>query len=219
VTDVVPLGDRNFLARFPTEDAAARWGEALRSQGWPEVVDVVTAYRTVGVFPGPDATDLDHLAARLGAFEGGAEVGTPGRLVTVPVPVLYDGDDLPDVARRLGLSEDRVVALHCGHEYRVFALGFLPGFPYAGDLPDALCGLPRRASPRVRVPAGSVAVVGRQTAIYPAESPGGWHLIGRTPLRIVDVARGHFPIRAGDRLRFVAIDAGEFEARAGDLLS
>jgi KipI family sensor histidine kinase inhibitor len=160
--------------------------------------------------------DLDRLAGRLEALEP-ATAGEPvGRLVTIPV--LYDGDDLPDVARRLGMTEPEVIAAHGGQDYRVFALGFRPGFPYAGYLPEALCGLPRRASPRVRVPAGSVAIVGRQTAVYPSETPGGWHLIGRTPLRIVDVERARFPIRAGDRLRFVSIDRDAFEARRGELL-
>jgi KipI family sensor histidine kinase inhibitor len=111
------------------------------------------------------------------------------------------------------------IATHSDPEYQVFAVGFRPGFPYAGYLPDRLSGLARRDSPRVRVPAGSVAIAGRQTGIYPDESPGGWHLIGRTPLRIVDLERGYFPIRAGDRLRFVPIDRHEFESRQGEILS
>ncbi len=86
-----------------------------------------------------------------------------------------------------------MIALHSGVEYDVFAIGFLPGFPYAGYLPPALAGLARRASPRLRVPAGSVAIAGRQTAIYPIESPGGWHLLGTTPLRIADPEAGLFP--------------------------
>jgi KipI family sensor histidine kinase inhibitor len=213
---LVPLGDRAWLARFATEDQAARWGESIRSRNLPGVVDVVTAYQTVGVFADPDRVELDRLAGRLEALEP-APAGEPvGRLVTIPV--LYDGDDLPDVAQRLGMTEPEVIAAHGGRDYRVFALGFRPGFPYAGYLLEALCGLPRRASPRVRVPAGSVAIVGRQTAVYPSETPGGWHLIGRTPLRIVDVERARFPIRAGDRLRFVPIDRDAFEARRGELL-
>src|SRR5205823_7967395 len=107
------------------------------------------------------------------------------------------------------------IARHAGRDYDVFAVGFQPGFPYAGYLPDALSGLSRRDVPRVRVPAGSVAIAGRQTGVYPAESPGGWHLLGRTPLRIVDLERGHFPIRAGDRLRFEPIDAAGFAAPRG----
>jgi KipI family sensor histidine kinase inhibitor len=111
------------------------------------------------------------------------------------------------------LSETDVIAHHAGHEYRVFAIGFLPGFPYAGYLPPALSGLPRRESPRAEVPAGSVAIAGRQTGVYPESSPGGWHLLGRTPVRIVDLDRGFFPIRAGDRIRFDPIGPAEFEAR------
>ena len=139
-----------------------------------------------------------------------------GKLVTLPV--LYDGADLPEVAQRLRLTIDAVIAHHTDREFTVFAIGFQPGFPYAGYLPEPLSGLPRRDSPRVRVPSGSVAIAGRQTGVYPSESPGGWHLLGRTPLKIVDMDRGHFPIRAGDRLRFVAIDAEEYARREGELL-
>jgi KipI family sensor histidine kinase inhibitor len=215
MTAIVPLGDRAFLARFAREDDAARWADAVRARAWPGVLDVVTAYQTVGVYADPDRIDPDDLAGRLERLEPDPTGVTPGRLVELPV--LYDGDDLSDVAGRLGLTASEVVAAHTGQDYRVFAIGFRPGFPYSGYLPAALAGLPRRPSPRTRVPAGSVAVVGRQTAVYPDESPGGWHLIGRTPLRIVDVARGHFPIRAGDRLRFVPIGPDEFESRRGDL--
>ena len=117
----------------------------------------------------------------------------PGR--SLVIPVLYDGADLHVVAARLGLSSAEVIAMHSSVEYDVFAVGFLPGFPYAGYLPPALAGLPRRDSPRLNVPAGSVAIVGRQTAIYPRRSPGGWHLLGTTPLCIADVEAGLFPDR------------------------
>ena len=116
------------------------------------------------------------------------------------------------------MTEGDVIEQHSGREYDVFAVGFQPGFPYAGYLPEALSHIPRLESPRVRVPGGSVAIAGRQTGVYPNASPGGWRLLGRTPLRIVDPANGHFPIRAGDRLRFVPIDAEEFEEREGELL-
>jgi KipI family sensor histidine kinase inhibitor len=213
---VEPLGDRGFLARFETEDQAARWADALTLADWPGLLDVVPAYRTVGVFADPARVDLDDLAGRLERLEPGAETDESGRLIRVPV--LYDGEDLAEVARRTGLTEAEVIVAHQGQDYRVFAIGFQPGFPYAGYLPEGLSGLARRASPRVRVPGGSVAVVGRQTAIYPAESPGGWHLLGRTPLKIVDVALGRFPIRAGDRIRFERVGPDEFEARSGELL-
>jgi KipI family sensor histidine kinase inhibitor len=212
-----PLGDRAYLARFETEDEAARWASAVRALGWPGVVDVVPAYRTAAVFADPDRIDLDGLGRRLRDVVPSQDDRDPGRLIRVPV--LYDGEDLPAVTRRLGMAESEVVAAHAGTVYHVFAVGFRPGFPYAGLLPDRLAGLPRREVPRVRVPAGSVAIVARQTVIYPDESPGGWHLLGRTPLRIVDVEAGFFPIRAGDRLRFVPIDRHEFDARCGERLT
>ncbi|HEX8202321.1 MAG TPA: allophanate hydrolase subunit 1, partial [Isosphaeraceae bacterium] len=203
--DLQALGDRAVLARFATEEDAARWAIAVRARGWPGVVDVAPAYRSVAVFADPDRVELEELEARLRSVA--IEAADRGAGARIMIPVRYDGEDLPEVAARLGLTPDEVVAAHSGRDYQVYAIGFLPGFPYAGYLPESLRGLPRRDVPRVRVPAGAVAIVGRQTAVYPEESPGGWHLIGRTPLRIVDLERGHFPIRAGDTLRFMPIDA------------
>jgi KipI family sensor histidine kinase inhibitor len=211
-----PLGDRAFLARFADEAGARSWSAAVRSRTWPGVVDVVLAYATAAVVADPDRIDLDDLERRLRAIVPTEGDAVEGRLVTIPV--LYDGEDLPDIARRLGLTTSEVIECHSGQDYHVFAIGFLPGFPYAGYLPSALSGLARRESPRLKVPAGSVAIVGRQTGVYPGESPGGWHLIGRTPLRIVDLERSHFPIRPGDRLRFAPIDEPEFFSRLGDRL-
>ncbi len=174
------------------------------------------AYRSAAVFVDPDEADLDALESRLGALEAGAEAAGEGRLVVVPV--LYDGPDLEPVASRLGLGSPEVIALHTAVVYDVFAIGFLQGFPYAGYLPQELSGLARRDEPRLKVPAGSVAIAGRQTGIYPRESPGGWHLLGRTPLRIADAELGFFPIRAGDRIQFQPIELKEFEARRDEQL-
>jgi KipI family sensor histidine kinase inhibitor len=211
-----PLGDRAFLARFATEDEAARWVAAVRGRGWPGVEDVVLAYQTAAVHADPDRIDLAELEGRLRTLEAAEPGRGEGRLIAVPV--LYDGADLAEVARRRSMTEEEVIAHHVGNDYRVFAIGFLPGFPYAGYLPASLSGLPRRESPRAEVPAGSVAIAGRQTGIYPESSPGGWHLLGRTPLRIVDYERGDFPIRAGDRIRFRPIGTAEFEAMRGERL-
>lgn len=216
-TRLEPLGDCAFLAEFDTERAAADWVAAVRSLDLPGVTDVVLAYRSAAVYARPEQADLRDLEAALGAVESTPRARSAGRCITIPVH--YDGIDLRDVAARLGLSEADVIALHTGGEFNVFALGFLPGFPYAGYLPPALAGLARRPSPRARVPAGSVAIAGRQTAIYPVESPGGWHLLGTTPLCIADPATAYFPIRAGDRLRFQPITADEFEARRHERLS
>lgn len=212
-----PLGDRAFLARFATEEEAAGWVAAVRACHWPGIGDVVLAYHTAAVYADPDRIDLDDLEARLRRLSAGKRAGTGGREVgrLIRLPVLYDGEDLRDVSLKLSLTDAEVIALHSGEEYRVFAIGFLPGYPYAGYLPPALSHLARRESPRAVVPAGSVAIAGRQTGVYPEASPGGWHLIGRTPLRIVDIERGYFPIRAGDRLRFDPIDPDEFAATRG----
>ncbi len=214
--DVEPLGDRAFLAHFSSEPAAGGWAAAVRERQWPGVDDVVLAYCAVAVFADPERVDLVELESRLRAINPAAGTRSEGKGVVIPV--LYDGVDLGDVAARLALSPAEVIELHCRVEYDVFAIGFLPGFPYAGYLPPALAGLARRDSPRVRVPAGSVAIVGRQTAVYPTESPGGWHLLGTTPLCIADPESGYFPIRAGDRIRFVPISASEFEGRRHERL-
>lgn len=124
----------------------------------------------------------------------------------VEIPVRYgggEGPDLAEVAERLGLTSDEVVAIHAGRTYRVFLLGFVPGFAYLGRLPSRLV-LPRRATPRARVPAGSVAIAGAQTAIYPSATPGGWHLIGRTDEVLWDPnAASPARLAPGDRVRFV----------------
>lgn len=212
-----PLGDRAFLARFDSEDEARGWAEAARAAALDGVTDVVLAYRSVGLHVDPDFGDLDRLARDLRTIAPVSSSEECGRLISLPV--LYDGEDLAEVASRLGIGVGDVVNLHANRDYRVLAVGFLPGFPYAGDLAPELRGLARRDHPRPRVPAGSVAIAGRQTGVYPAESPGGWHLIGRTPLRIVDAERGHFPIRAGDRLRFVPVPDDEYRAREGEALA
>src|SRR5205085_6205630 len=108
--------------------------------------------------------------------------------------------------------------LHAAAEYTVYAIGFCPGFPYLGYLPPALSGVPRRAAPRLRVEAGSVGLTGRQTGIYTEVRPGGWNLIGRTPLELVHVGDADFPLRTGDRVRFDPIDIATFERLRGQRL-
>lgn len=206
-----PLGDRAFLAQFASERPAALWAAAVREAAWPGVTDVVLAYRSVAVFADPDVLNPASLECQLARIEPASEPRALGKLHQIPV--LYDGADLDDVARRLELTRDDVIQAHSNVEYDVFAIGFLPGYPYAGYLPPVLSGLPRRDDPRLRVPAGSVAIAGRQTGIYPRESPAGWHLLGTTPLCIADLETNFFPIAAGDRIRFEPISAPEFEAR------
>jgi inhibitor of KinA len=135
------------------------------------------------------------------------------------IPCCYERQlDLERVGKHLGLSGDEVIRRHTSVVYTVYAVGFSPGFPYLGYLPAELCGVSRLPAPRVRVEAGSVGLTGRQTGIYPEARPGGWHLIGQTPLQLVDVADGYFPMRTGDRVRFVGIDEHTFRRRQGERL-
>jgi len=141
---------------------------------------------------------------------------------TWEVPVVYGGEtgpDLEEVALRAGITEEETVALNAGQDYFVYMLGFLPGFAYLGDLPKEL-EMPRRATPRTRVPAGSVAIAAGLTAIYPLESPGGWHIIGYTPVLPWDLKRRKEPLfQAGDRVCFKPVEAreaGEIQRLAAD---
>jgi len=140
--------------------------------------------------------------------DGSAEPRPP-----IDVPLCYGGDygpDLPEVAHLAHMAMEEVVAAHSAVTYRVFMLGFVPGFPYMG-LVDPRIAVPRRAIPRIRVPRGSVGIAGRQTGIYPVETPGGWQLIGRTPIGLFD-ARRQPPsfFRPGDSVRFYPVDEMEF---------
>ena len=179
---------------------------AVRGATIPGVRDVVSTYRSVAVFFDPLQTRLESVADALEAAAGEAAAGTAA--ARVDVPVAYGGEhgpDLPDVAARTGLTEEEVVRRHAALTYRVFMLGFVPGFAYMGIV-DASIAVARRATPRVRVPAGSVAIAGRQTGVYPQETPGGWQILGRTRTRFFDAARSpSFLVAAGDEVRFVPV--------------
>lgn len=135
------------------------------------------------------------------------------------IPCCYDFPlDLPRIATATGLEEEQIIRLHLGTVYTVYAIGFCPGFPYLGYLPESLCGVPRLETPRLRVEAGSVGLTGRQTGIYTEARPGGWNLVGRTPLELVSVTDGYFPLRTGDRVRFVRIDETSYRQLRGQRL-
>jgi KipI family sensor histidine kinase inhibitor len=190
----------------------------LRALSPPWLRDLVPAYAAVGVFFDPDAiaaeTVRDWLLAQC-ATDAPDRSSGDARIVEIPVRYGDEfGADLDDAAAALGLDRDTLIARHCAPLYTVAMLGFAPGFPYLLGL-DASLALPRLATPRTRVPAGSVGIGGAQTGIYPRESPGGWRLIGRTPLRLFDPGREHPSLLApGDRVRFVAIDDARFLALA-----
>lgn len=181
-------------------------------------IEVVPSYRSLLVLHDPVRTPRAGLVRRLrtlAAKLGDVPVAVPQRVVRLPV--CYGGSlgpDLDEVAALTGRTADAVVALHAAPIYRVHLIGFTPGFPYLGGLDPAL-NVPRLEVPRSRIPAGSVAIGGGQTGVYPVESPGGWRLVGRTPLRLFDPRRPRpFLLAAGDGLRFVPIDREDFEVTA-----
>ena len=188
IMDVSPLGDQGILAKFATVADALAFASAVRAAKVPGIVDVVPAYFTVAVFHDPNQTDFANLAERLGRINATAmPTQPPGRRHVVPCCYEF-GPDLLRIADHCRLSPAEVIRHHSNSEYTVYAIGFCPGFPYLGDLPEPLCGVPRLPSPRLRVEPGSVGLTGTQTGIYPLERPGGWNLLGRTPLELVNVA-------------------------------
>jgi inhibitor of KinA len=211
------LGDHAVLAYLSSDAAAVQFAHAVRAANPPWLHDVVPAYASVGVFFDSQVTPSavrEWLTANV-------------RLRKAPktaarqhvIPVCYELQlDLARVAELVNLSTDEVIAKHVGTTYRIYAIGFVPGFPYLGYLPAELCGVPRLASPRVRVEPGSVGLTGKQTGVYPLARPGGWNLIGRTPLTLVDVADQYFPLRVGDLVSFLRIDDAEYRRRDGERL-
>jgi inhibitor of KinA len=172
------------------------------------VVEAVPTFRSLLIHYDPLVVRARELQARLAPLIDGLEAEAMGGHCWF-FPTCYQGSDLApdldDVARARGLSTAEVVSLHTSVEHLVYVIGFLPGLPYLGDLPAAL-ELPRRTSPRIKVPAGSVAIATNQTCIYPLESPGGWHIIGRTAVPLFDPRRQNPVLLApGDTVRFVPV--------------
>ena len=186
--------------------------DAVRRSNHGGVRDVVESYCAVTVEYDPVRTDVARVIRDLEAAAGRERGGAAdGREHTVPV--CYGGDfgpDLAAVAAFAECSEARVIETHGAAVYRVYMLGFLPGFAYMGPV-DERIAMPRRESPRLRVPAGSVGIAGRQTGVYPVLAPGGWQLIGRTPVKPFDLERSEpFLLAAGDRVRFEAVSESEY---------
>jgi KipI family sensor histidine kinase inhibitor len=194
-----PAGDAALLVQ--ADDLAGRLAAAVVAQRIPGVVDVVPGARTVLVTTEPGRLDLGELAARVLALPLPA-VG-PGAAALAEFPVVYDGPDLADVARFTGLTVDEVIARHAAAEYTVGWMGFSPGFGYLTGLDPALAAVPRLAEPRLRVPAGTVAIAGGLAAVYSSTSPGGWRLLGRTAAVLWDPDRDPPALLApGTRVRF-----------------
>ena len=171
------------------------------------------AYRSLSILYDPLTTNPAGLAEVLHALEGDLCAAGIGEAKVVPIPVCYGGEFGPDigiVAEHTGLREQEIIAVHTAVDYPIYMIGFTPGFCYLGGL-DPRLRTPRRKTPRTNLPAGSVGLAESQTGMYPVESPGGWQIIGRTPLRLFAPARENpFLYEPGDRIRFVPIDEAEF---------
>jgi KipI family sensor histidine kinase inhibitor len=206
-----PLGDSALTIAFGTEKSAELLKRvhaaafAVSAASLPEVEDVVTAYLSLAVFYDSGKTSYSEVAAKvLGVCERASIAGPAPETSRIhEIPITYDGPDLEDVATSLGLSIEDVIGRHLARTYSVDLIGFVPGWAYLSELDPAL-HLPRRAQPRPRVPAGSVAIAGAQTGVYPLATPGGWHIIGHTDTVMFDPARDPPAIfRPGDKVRFV----------------
>jgi inhibitor of KinA len=219
----LPLGDQAAMAYFPDEAAALSFATAVRHVNPAWLVDVVQAYTSVAVFFDLSRTNFSRASTelqKLSDFEfRTSNFGLDPQVRRHRIPCCYELQlDMPRVAEHLKLSADEIIRLHSETVYTVYAIGFCPGFPYLGYLPPALCGVPRLDSPRPRLEAGSVGLTGRQAGIYTEPRPGGWHIIGRTPLELVHVADDYFPLRTGDKVQFERIDEKEFRQLKGQRL-
>lgn len=193
---------------------------AIESALGQDLIDLVPSYASVLVVYNPLKTDHLSVGDRLRAVLAELSSAPEAQGHTVALPVYYHtevGADLAALAERSGLSVDDVIALHSAAEYRVYAIGFAPGFAYLGQVDERIAA-PRLATPRQKVPRGSVAIADRQTAVYPAVSPGGWNLIGRCPTRMFDPkATPVMPVTVGDKVRFEPISRERYLALGGDL--
>lgn len=190
---------------------------ALRARSLPWIRDVVPALCGIALYFDPfhpelPAPVLEYCRALLeDCFKSASKFKDSGR--TVEVPVCYDlefGLDLPDVSQRTSVSIEEIIRRHTRNQHLVLMVGFSPGHPYIGGL-DPKLSVPRRATPRIRMPMGSVAIANAQTAVYPYETPGGWSIIGRTPLKVFDPGRDPASLFSpGDRVRFIAIPRDEY---------
>jgi len=214
--EIVPLGDSALIVRVGDSLGAVlatlRKLEAANISG---VSDIAPAFASVAVFfESPEKLVAGSEAVRAALWGRRRASGAAAKPRLIEVPVCYDAEfalDLEMVAQHCGFAPNEVVARHAAARYNVRCVGFTPGFPYLSGLPAKLA-TPRRETPRTAVPVGSVAIGGAQTGIYPLRSPGGWNIIGRTPLRLFDLTREPAALlRAGDRVRFMPIRREEFE--------
>ncbi len=218
-----PNGDSAVLVEYENEiservnDKVRRMAQALKLRGADYIIELLPTYRSLCVFYNPLLIDYCKIVEALSEIEQQLDQFELEQPTIVEIPVCYDAAfalDLPDVAKYNNLTVERVIEIHSAVDYRVYMLGFTPGFPYLGGM-DRRIATPRLAKPRLNIAAGSVGIAGQQTGIYPSESPAGWRIIGRTPLKLYDAERDEPALlKAGDCVRFCPISKREYEALA-----
>ncbi len=212
-------GDRALLVEYgdgiaPVVNEKVRAMTELLKKNLPAGVEaVVPAYRSLSILYDPLTTAPAGLVPILQALEADSRTAQIAEAKVVPIPVCYGGGFGPDIGvviEHTGLREEEIVAIHASVEYPIYMIGFTPGFCYLGGL-DGRLQTPRRKTPRTNLPAGSVGIAESQTGMYPVDSPGGWQIIGQTPMQLFAPARENpFLYQAGDRIRFVPITEAEF---------
>ena len=214
---ILYLGERSSTA---VADRVAAATAIISAQLRDVLIDLIPSYASILVIYNPLRTDHLAVSTRLRRELAGVRPTDTleGRLITLPAWYAMDaGPDLQALADRAGLGIDEVIDIHQSAEYRVYAIGFAPGFAYLGEV-DARIAAPRLPTPRQKVPRGAIAIADRQTAVYPAPSPGGWNLIGRCPVRMFNPQSSPtMPVRVGDRVTFQAIERDEYLALGGEL--
>jgi KipI family sensor histidine kinase inhibitor len=214
------MGDRGLLLEFGDEisldvnEKVRRMALAIQGEGIEGIIETVPTYRSLLIIYDPLILSIGELKERLEAIEEGLQKTPFPEPKFTRIPVVYGGPygpDLDDVARYHRITPEEVVRLHCSKPYLIYMIGFMPGFPYMGELPEALA-TPRLKTPRLSVRAGSVAIAQRQTGIYSMESPGGWQILGRTPVRLFDPEKeSPVLLQMGDLVQFYPISEMEFK--------
>ena len=216
-----PAGDCALVAEFgqiidetvnDQVHGMARW---LQAQRIPGVQEVLPTFRSLMVYYDPIRISYGKLVKRLERCPEMADAAAHSEKKILEVPCCYDGPDLDSMEKLTGLSRETIIQIHSGVDYKIYMMGFLPGFVYLGGLDPRICA-PRLETPRTRIEPGSVGIGGSQTGVYPVASPGGWRILGCTPLKFYDPTRPE-PIlcKAGEYIRFVPISRAEFERQVG----
>ena len=214
------MGDRGLLLEFgdeisrETSEKVRRMALAIQAEAMIGIVETVPAYRSLLIIYNPMILPIEGLKKRLTRIGEGLQQAPLPEPKLTRIPVVYGGvygPDLEEVARYHHISPEEVIQLHCSKPYLIYMIGFMPGFPYMGELPEALV-TPRLKTPRLSVPKGSVAIAQRQTGIYSIRSPGGWQVLGRTPVELFDPEKDPpARLQMGDFVQFYPISEKEFK--------